>query len=344
MKDRMQNEKSHIDHALLMSYLLNEANDEQKNEVDNWLSLSEDNAAYLKSLEMLWVESGKLSPPPVNVDSSTAWNKVAEKLNFDSTSLSSEKKNTLFSIKPIWQAAAMIIVIFGAYGIFKLMTNVETVILSAGNKIITDTLRDGSIVSLNKNSTLNYPEKFEKHNRKVQLIGEAFFEVEHDEKQPFIIDVGGAFVKVLGTSFNVKEIAEEKSVQVYVQSGIVQLYSVNDERDTLSLILESGETGIIRTESGITEIPDDVGMNANEISWMNDTFVFDGVRLDYVAEFLESFYSIEIVFEKESYNELQLTASFKNDDIDDIMDVISGSFGLELIKENYTYYLNETDN
>jgi len=340
----MQNDDSHIDHALLMSFLLNEANNEQKEEVDNWLSLSEENAEYLKSLELLWIESGKLTPPPVDVDTKLAWGKVAGKLNFETTDIPSQKDDKIFSIKPIWQAAAMIIIIFGAFGIFKLMTNVKTVILTAENKIITDTLRDGSIVKLNKNSSLSYPNKFEKYTRRVQLSGEAFFEVEHNEDQPFIIDVAGAHVKVLGTSFNVKESSEEHTVQVFVQSGTVLLYKITEERDTMSIILHAGETGVLNTETNEVELPEDIGMNANEISWVNDTFVFDGVRLEYVAQFLENFYNVKIILQKDTLNDYKLTAGFKNDDIDEIVQVIADSFGLKVKKDNSTYYLDETDN
>ena len=105
----MEKDKIHISHSLLMAYLLKEADEKQTAEVDKWLSLSEDNAKYLKSLEMLWVESGKLSPPPVNVNTSAAWEKVSGKLNFISEEKVPKKEEKFFSIKPIWQAAAMII-------------------------------------------------------------------------------------------------------------------------------------------------------------------------------------------------------------------------------------------
>jgi len=339
----MDQEKLNISHALLMAYLLNEADDKQSAEVDTWLSASEDNAKYLKSLELLWIESGKLSPPPVDVNFSEAWKKVSGKLNFNSEVRSIQKSEKSFSLKPIWQVAAMIIVIFGAYGVFKLMTNVKHETLTAENKIITDTLHDGSIIKLNKNSSLTFPGKFEKHSRNVHLKGEAFFEVEHIEEQPFQIEVAGAFVKVLGTSFNVKEVTEENLVEVYVHSGIVELFMLNDERDTSSVILKKGEKGIVNTSSGIAQKPNDLGMNANEISWMNDTFVFDGVRLEYVAEFLESYYAIEMVLQKDTIKDMMLTANFKNDNIDEIIEIIADSFGLKIKKEKFTYYLDEVE-
>lgn len=341
----MNKKKQHISHSLLMSYLLGEADAVQIDEVDNWLSLSEDNAKYLKSLEMVWIETGKLIPPPVAVDSAKAWENVSSELNFKSSKEFKTQIRKINYYKYILQVAAIFVVIIGAYSIFKFLTgNIETKTLASGNQIITDTLNDGSVISLNKNSTLSYPEKFDKHIRKVKLEGEAFFEVEHIENQSFIIELNNANIKVLGTSFNIKEIPKEDLTVVYVKTGTVQLFTVNAERDTSSVIINGGEKGIINTKSCIAEKQIDKGMNANDISWFNNTFVFDGVRLDYVAEFLESYYDTDIEFAQDVIKDHLLTATFKNDDIEEIMTVIAGSFGLEVKKENHTFILNELEN
>ncbi len=334
----MNKEKQHISHSLLMSYLLGEANARQIDKVDKWLLLSEDNVKYLKSLELVWLETGKLIPPPVAVDSAKAWGNVSSELNFKTS-----KKIT--NLKYIWQAAAILIVIIGAYGIFKLLTgDIEINTLASGNQIISDTLKDGSVINLNKKSTLSYPENFDKHIRKVKLEGEAFFDVEYNKNKPFVIELNGAEIKVLGTSFNVKEIPNEHIVEVYVKTGTVQLYAVNEERDTSSVIISYGEKGILNTKSGIAQKPIDEGMNANDLSWLNNTFVFDGVRLEYVAEFLENYYDIDIEFAQDVIKDQMLTATFNNDDIEEIISVVAKSFGLKIKKENYTYILYELEN
>lgn len=328
-----------------MSYLLGEANARQIDEVDKWLLLSEDNAKYLKSLELVWLETGKLIPPPVAVDSAKAWENVSSELNFKTTKeFKTQTKKTNY-FKFLWQAAAIFVVIIGGYGIFKLLTGEpEIKSLASGNQIISDTLKDGSIISLNENSTLSYPEKFDKHIRKVKLEGEAFFDVEHNKNKPFVIELNGAEIKVLGTSFNVKEILNEHIVEVYVKTGTVQLYTVNEERDTSSVIISYGEKGILNTKSGIAQKPIDEGMNANDLSWLNNTFVFDGVRLEYVAEFLKNYYDIDIEFAQDVIKDQMLTATFNNDDIEEIISIIAESFGLEIKKENYTYILYEPEN
>ena len=341
----MNKEKQHISHSTLMSYLLGEADSMQIDEVNAWLSVSEENAKYLKSLELLWIETGKLTPPPVAVDSLKAWKNVSSKLKFNPTDNLKIQTNYKNRFKFIWQAAAILIVLIGSYSIFKLMTGeIENKIVASGEQIISDTLSDGSIVSLNKNSSLVYPEKFKKKTRTVKLTGEAFFDIEPNKNQPFIIELNEAYVKVIGTSFNVKEIPEQNSVEVYVETGTVQLYSVNEERDTSLITLNKGEKGRLNTKTGQAEKSVNEGMNANDLSWFNQTFSFDGVKLVKVAGFLEKHYDIKIEFAKDTIQDYLLTANFKNDDIEKIITVIAESFNLQLNKKNQTYIFDEDNN
>jgi ferric-dicitrate binding protein FerR (iron transport regulator) len=338
----MEKDDKHIDHGLLMAYLLGEADGDQIAEVDQWLSDSEDNASYLKSLEILWIESGKLSPPPVSVNTDKAWDKVSASLKFEEEVHTIKKSARAFQIKHIWRAAAMIVLVLGVYGVFKLITGIErTETLASIDHIVTDTLKDGSIINLNTESKLTYPKNFDKKKRKVKLEGEAYFIVEHEEDRPFIIELSNARVEVLGTEFNVKEIPEEHMTEVYVKTGSVRLTSVPDERDTNSLLLENGEKGYIDTKTGEIGKRPDVGMHANVITWLSNKFVFDDVRLEEVAGFLEDYFVISIEFGNDSIKDEKINTTFKNDDIDDILNVIAGTFGLKLEKENQTYILKK---
>lgn len=84
-------------------------------------------------------------------------------------------------------------------------------------------LQDGTAILLKPNSSIEYPEKFSKHDRRVQLKGEAFFEVTKDKNRPFIISTSEVTVKVLGTSFNVIAYEGAKEVSVAVKTGKVSV-------------------------------------------------------------------------------------------------------------------------
>lgn len=84
-------------------------------------------------------------------------------------------------------------------------------------------LADGTIVTLNQNSRLTFPPAFNGSKRKVQLEGEAFFEVAPDATKPFVLETEKVAVTVLGTSFNVRSMPGEPSVHVFVKSGKVEV-------------------------------------------------------------------------------------------------------------------------
>lgn len=83
----------------------------------------------------------------------------------------------------------------------------------------TITLSDGTKISLNNSSVLYYPAKFDQHTREVKLEGEAFFEVIHDRKKPFLIQTPQLKVQVLGTSFNVRSYATDAGELNYKIDG-----------------------------------------------------------------------------------------------------------------------------
>ncbi|CAG5018138.1 hypothetical protein DYBT9275_05938 [Dyadobacter sp. CECT 9275] len=96
-------------------------------------------------------------------------------------------------------------------------------------------LEDGSVIWLNAVSRLTYPEKFGKDVREVNLAGEAYFEVSHDNERPFFILSGKIRTKVLGTSFDIKAYSEDKTISVAVLTGKVQV-SNSESKDPVLLI------------------------------------------------------------------------------------------------------------
>lgn len=87
------------------------------------------------------------------------------------------------------------------------------------------TLDDGTKVWLAPGSSLSYPDRFRGENRKVNLTGEAFFEVVSDSEHPFIIHSGNITTKVTGTTFNVRAYRDDKELAVTLVSGKVTVAS-----------------------------------------------------------------------------------------------------------------------
>jgi ferric-dicitrate binding protein FerR (iron transport regulator) len=333
----MNKNSEHIDEKLLLRFLLGEVSTKEGQQVEDWLQLSENNQKLLDDYETIWAEAGKLTPNPVAVDSKSAWAKMSTRVDkFE------EKKSTkTISLKTrlAWyssSAAAIIIILFGIY---QLLLNPNSTIrntqIASVEKVLSDSLPDGSIITLNTNSKINYPKKFTKNERRVKLEGEAFFKVERNEEKPFIIETEIGFIQVLGTSFNVKAY-KNKELEVLVTDGLVKIYTVDSEtNDTSSILLKAGEKGKISTKFKqpvyIAEnIPD-------EIFWMDYTLIFNDTDLKKVFNLLENYYNIEIEVSDDRIYECRLSTTFSNNSIDDIIDVIVETFDFKYNKENNTF-------
>lgn len=108
-------------------------------------------------------------------------------------------------------------------------------------------LPDNSIVYLNANSKLEYPENFNKTNRRVSLVGEAYFEIKKDSGQ-FVVACENTIIRGKSTSFNVKSRPTDKEVEVIVASGQAEFSGIG-YKDFKKLVINPGESGIYKKEN-----------------------------------------------------------------------------------------------
>lgn len=337
----MNLDNQNIDHDLLMAYLLGEATDDQREKVDIWLSESEDNQIYLDELEQIWIDTGKLDPVPILVDIDSAWSKVTELLNFEENNkvvelkpkIEKDNSNKLFRI-----AAIFLLIAASMFIITHFIVSPTEQTLTSELEIVEDTLPDGSLIALNINSKIIFPEEFNDDTREVSLEGEAFFNVSHDKGKPFIIHSEDANIKVLGTSFNVKAYQDMLEVEVVVESGTIMLFGVLENGDTSSVILNQGEKGIFdKKEKKARKISESVD---DEIFWNKRKLIFEETELLKVFEILEKSYNVKILVNNPSIMNCIYTATFIDNNIDDILQVIKESYKLSIIKENNTYIID----
>jgi len=171
-------------------------------------------------------------------DSKDAWFNVKNKITGNQENTPKLKIIKPSPFKTFMRVAASIIILFGI-GLLaqttytKLYLN-KTFVCEAGEANKSITLEDGSIITLNSDSKLIYPREFDKNERRVELIGEAFFDIAKNPNKAFIINAKDAEVKVLGTSFNIN--AATNKVEVLVKTGKVQFSSINKPGNKLILI------------------------------------------------------------------------------------------------------------
>jgi ferric-dicitrate binding protein FerR (iron transport regulator) len=339
----MKNNNQNITDDLLMAYLLGELADEHINEIEVWLSLSEENSNYLDELEKVWLESGNLIPKPVVVDIDKAWSRVEAKIFQDKKIIPLKKTRNLLWFS--YRIAAVFIISFGIFGLYKIFNSKpEIQTLASLENTLIDTLSDGSIISLNKNSKLSFPDEFEGEQRIVNLEGEAFFEIAHNEEQPFIIDANGGFIQVVGTQFNVKADSNEKLIQVYVEGGIVKLYNIlPNSSDTISVLLTKGEKGIIDKNTGKPEKLQKSEESSNDLFWKYKVLNFNSTKLDDAVKTLEKIFDVKFEISENAKN-LPLTATFEGDSLNQILEVIKLTFNLKISENNKIYRIDVVEN
>ncbi|QEC40294.1 FecR family protein [Pseudobacter ginsenosidimutans] len=159
------------------------------------------------------------------------------------------------------------------------------------------TLPDGSKVWLNTNTTLRYPEKFTDCNRKVELNGEAYFDVVKDEERPFIVLTDSSETRVLGTRFNVDAYKGSGILKVALLEGAV-LVGKRDE--SVPNKLEPGEQMVFNNGSFSVE---KMSKPEETTAWQRDSFAFDQARLADIMHKLAQYYNFNVQIDKEIEND-----------------------------------------
>lgn len=154
------------------------------------------------------------------------------------------------------------------------------------------TLEDGTVVWLNAQSQLYYPDLFDGNERRVKLMGEAFFEVTKNPDKPFYVETDKQTVRVYGTKFNVCSYAEDPIVYTTLLTGSISL-KLNMGNNS-ELILTPGHQALLeRTTSSVNVHTVDA---ESVTSWHNGRFVFDDQNLDQIMRTLSRWYDFTYEF------------------------------------------------
>jgi transmembrane sensor len=343
----MNNLPNNITNELIVAFLNGETTNEESRMIQVWIESSDENRRYVEDLKIIWAEADKLNPTPVDVNVDAAWNKLSSRIeesNENVFPIAGQKSQANLFYKTLLKIAAVLIpVLFIAYLFFFQKNDIKQLVIVTTDTTQQKQLTDGSIIKINSNSKLTYPEKFAKNIREVNLEGEAYFEVAPDKKKPFVIHSNNADIKVVGTSFNVKAYKNAENIEVFVKTGKVLLYGIDELTGDTSLVeLVAGNKGIYnhKTKKAYKEEL----MNENDLFWITKTLVFNKTELSDVVETLNENYNVNIELKNKKLNNLRLSATFNNQTIESIIDVIATSFDLKVTKTKSTYEIDGEGN
>lgn len=267
-----------------------------------------------------------------------------------------EKGNSVYNRKSVWAviykkylpyAAAVLLLITLSVFLLRQATPAQlahqTPAFATSNGMRKQiTLADGTKVWLNAGTKLYYSNDFKGATREVILQGEAFFDVVKNAAKPFIVYAGSTKIKVLGTSFNVKAYGQEKTVETTLYHGLVNITKTDD--NTFQPIMLYPNQKIIVPATELAE-PEQMQETANavvkksiivqqidstqtepfrmETAWMYNRLEFREENFIDLAQKLERWYNVKIVFEDNEIKHLSFTGSFEKEDIRQAMLALS---------------------
>ena len=165
-------------------------------------------------------------------------------------------------------------------------------------------LEDGTEVYFNSETKFRYPVKFKESERRVFLEGEAYFKVKREADRPFIVEIGGNRIEVLGTEFNARYYPEENKQMTTLVSGKVKFISKDDR----SLVLVPGEQAILTDDGVLSCETVDVTLYT---AWKDGNFVFRKQRLEEVLNTLARWYDVNVFYEDVSRKEIEFTGNIQ---------------------------------
>lgn len=178
-------------------------------------------------------------------------------------------------------------------------------------------LPDSTSGWLNSGAKLKYPAEFSNH-RKVELIGEAFFNVKHKEHSDFTVGVTTMDIKVLGTKFNVSAYGNDAITEVVLKEGKVE---VNGKTAAFSQVLHPGEKISYNHEkSSLNTLAVDPNVYT---AWTDGYLVIDNEPLAQAAKKLERWYGVEISIQEEVLKNFRFKATFQEETLDEVLRFIA---------------------
>lgn len=226
------------------------------------------------------------------------------------------------------RATAAVLIILGVIYVYNRQSSsddqlmIQTMVSSDGSAQKLVQLPDSTMVYLNKGSELLYPEKFDQNTREVYLKGEAFFDVTHNNEQPFVVHSGISKTTVLGTSFNLRAYSKEDDIRLTVVSGKVA-FTLTDNRE--KVIVTPGNMANLNRNS--KQISQGENLDLNFLSWKTHQLKFDDCPLEELIMALGRHYDVNIRLDNESTRNCRFTGDFKDTELDNTLKIITSAIG-----------------
>lgn len=316
----MKKENENINWELAARVYSGEASEEEKSRFELWLAIDENQVEWNNiAKSMRGVDSALLAE---KVDVEQAWRRIKP-----ITVSKNNRTIRMFRTGAVAAAASVIIaVVMYLNPSDKIASPEQFMVAQTSNAIEQLNLNDGSLIDLNRNSSIRYPSSFTAQQRTLTLSGEAFFDVASDKSRPFVISTQQIQIKVIGTAFNVKALPNHHLSEVSVHEGTVSASSMLNPNN--SILLKAGDKAVFNADDNSW-----VKMqltNNNYIAWKTKKIAFKNEKLPDAIALIEEVYNVHLdVPNGFEANNKMITATFDKYTIEHIVMVLNGIYGVE---------------
>lgn len=323
---------SSVPDELIIKALQKTASAEEMQLLNSWLRKDKQHIALYCQMEEIWNSKNRLTEEAIQA----GWNKLHGDIK-----IRRQKEAPIFRsqtpIRFLWLryvAAILIGVLIGSAAWISFQSKevqIQKELLVQNrvynqNGVQTIVLPDSSEVWLNENSTISYPEQFKEKERLVLLEGNAYFDIQKNTTQPFVVRIGKVDVKVTGTEFFI-ESATPNNTSITLISGSVELNYENEKGENVSSSLIPGQQADISKLNGqvqITDIETDY-----YVAWKDGTYRFTDDPLDEIVRFLARHYDLDIRITP-SLEKKRFTGRVSSTDtLSDVLKVIGESYPIQ---------------
>ena len=284
MKDKIN--ISLFDENLIIRHFTREITPEEEAVLLSWLEASDEHREIYLKMKQLWALL-KVNHYASDLVLKRARTKVEEKIQ------ANRKVRRLTVLRQICRYAAMIVFLLGGFFLYRAIHVDQPeqwlTIATANDEALRFVyLPDSTQVWLNKNTTLSYPETFTR--RSIKINGEAYFKVVHDADHPFTVTANEIDIRVIGTSFNVRNRLVDSLMQVTLTEGKIELY---DDDDMLAS-LHPGQQAVYHHSNRqieIHKVKTDL-----YTSWHTGAMMFEKASLIDILAAIEEAYGVRIIY------------------------------------------------
>ncbi|MFN0015715.1 MAG: FecR domain-containing protein [Saprospiraceae bacterium] len=306
-----------LDIALLLhKRITGEITPDESAALEAWVEASPQNARFAEEYAQIWAAASEPRKTDFKLDMDAEFGRLLARLN--TAEQRPPAKIIPLGTRLLRAAAAVAFLLVAMWGYRELTTPVPTVFVennqTTGSKLAE--LPDGTKVWLHQNAKIQYPEVFSSSERRVELAGEAYFEVAHQNRQPFRVGLEhGESVEVLGTRFNVRAEPGTDEICVLVREGKVRFSPNGEPKGT---VLTANQRVVFNRKiqkMRLTEVA-----NLNELAWQTGQMDFDSTPLRQVLPDLEKYYDVRIELQNQRMGNCPYSAHIQKQNIEQVLE------------------------